>query len=361
LPPPGYASAAGALRAFLLSDKHLPLTSENTDYLNSTANIDLLEESSALAFVATRDTNAEAAWDMGWTGRGVKVGHLDDFATKEIPSEVSGRNLSHGDATLSVTYQVSPEMTHATRQLTFDCDVSSLQQHQQTQTGYQYFSDNGFHIVNNSFGISRYYTAPCGGTPGLYSNTDWASAIDSTLTDPVFLNMAGAINDTTSYDENMLFVFSAGNEGEFCRDGTGACNLQAAAILKLRETEPTAGARVLYVGSLSDASSVSEITGLPKALAPYSHTAGDMKNDYIVAHDDIFYYQQGIGTSFAAPRVVGAAALVRQKFPTLNGANLKQVLLQSADDLGAPGVDEIFGHGQLNVINALSPIDGLSE
>jgi hypothetical protein len=40
---------------------------------------------------------------------------------------------------------------------------------------------------------------------------------------------------------------------------------------------------------------------------------------------------------------------------------LKQVLLQSADDLGAPGVDEIFGHGQLNVINALSPIDGLSE
>ncbi|MDG2495374.1 MAG: S8 family serine peptidase [Alphaproteobacteria bacterium] len=159
----------------------------------------------------------------------------------------------------------------------------------------------------------------------------------------------------------MLFVFSAGNEGEFCRDGTGACNLQAAAILKLRETEPTAGTRVLYVGSLSDASSVSEITGLPKALAPYSHTAGDMKNDYIVAHDDIFYYQQGIGTSFAAPRVVGAAALVRQKFPTLNGANLKQVLLQSADDLGAPGVDEIFGHGQLNVINALSPIDGLSE
>ena len=118
---------------------------------------------------------------------------------------------------------------------------------------------------------------------------------------------------------------------------------------------------MLYVGSLSGASLVSEIITIPETLATYSHSAGDMKNDFIVAHDSVFFYQDASGTSFAAPRVAGAAALVRQKFPTLNGSSLKQVLLQSADDLGAEGVDEIFGHGKLNLINALSPIDGLTK
>jgi subtilisin family serine protease len=86
-----------------------------------------------------------------------------------------------------------------------------------------------------------------------------------------------------------------------------------------------------------------------------------MPNDYIVAYDDIFRAGDGSGTSFAAPRVAGAAAIVRHKFPSLNGPKLKQVLLKSADDLGAPGPDAVFGHGQLNLINALLPIDGLTR
>ena len=86
-----------------------------------------------------------------------------------------------------------------------------------------------------------------------------------------------------------------------------------------------------------------------------------MKNDFIVAHDDILIPGHGRGTSFAAPRVTGAAALVRHKFPNLNGRDLKQVLLRSADDIGAPGVDEVFGYGRLNVMGALSPINGLTR
>ena len=58
---------------------------------------------------------------------------------------------------------------------------------------------------------------------------------------------------------------------------------------------------------------------------------------------------------FSTPRVAGAAALVKQKFPSLTSAQIKQVLLQTADDLGASGVDEIYGHGALNIMNALSP------
>jgi subtilase-type serine protease len=54
--------------------------------------------------------------------------------------------------------------------------------------------------------------------------------------------------------------------------------------------------------------------------------------------------------------VAGAAALVRHKFPNLNGPQLKQVLLHSADDLGADGPDEIYGYGALDVLGALSPM-----
>ena len=75
-----------------------------------------------------------------------------------------------------------------------------------------------------------------------------------------------------------------------------------------------------------------------------------------MAHDDIITTGDGTGTSFAAPRVTGAAALVRHKFPNLTASQLKQVLLQTATDLGAEGVDEIYGHGKLNVQGALSPI-----
>ena len=59
--------------------------------------------------------------------------------------------------------------------------------------------------------------------------------------------------------------------------------------------------------------------------------------------------------------MAGAAALVRHKFPSLDGPNLKSVLLMSADDLGETGVDAVFGHGRLNIMSALSPIDGLTR
>jgi hypothetical protein len=53
--------------------------------------------------------------------------------------------------------------------------------------------------------------------------------------------------------------------------------------------------------------------------------------------------------------VTGAAALVRHKFPFLNGTQLKDLLLGTATDIGATGIDEVFGHGQLDLANALSP------
>ncbi len=61
------------------------------------------------------------------------------------------------------------------------------------------------------------------------------------------------------------------------------------------------------------------------------------------------------GTSFAAPVVSGAAALLASAFPNLTGRQIVQLLLTTADDAGAPGRDSTFGNGILNIQQAFSP------
>jgi subtilisin family serine protease len=53
------------------------------------------------------------------------------------------------------------------------------------------------------------------------------------------------------------------------------------------------------------------------------------------------------GTSASAPHVAGAAALVEQRFPSLNLTQVRTYLIEHADDLGAPGADNMFGAGRL--------------
>lgn len=55
------------------------------------------------------------------------------------------------------------------------------------------------------------------------------------------------------------------------------------------------------------------------------------------------------GTSFSAPQVSGAAALVKQMFPWYTADNIRQTLLTTATDIGAPGIDEKTGWGLLNI------------
>lgn len=55
------------------------------------------------------------------------------------------------------------------------------------------------------------------------------------------------------------------------------------------------------------------------------------------------------GNSFAAPAITGAAALLKQYWPQLGGAEISGILLSTATDLGDPGVDQIYGAGLLNI------------
>lgn len=60
------------------------------------------------------------------------------------------------------------------------------------------------------------------------------------------------------------------------------------------------------------------------------------------------------GTSMAAPFVAGLAALVRSEFPQMKQAEVKAHIEKMADDLGAGGFDDLFGHGRVNAVKALS-------
>lgn len=66
------------------------------------------------------------------------------------------------------------------------------------------------------------------------------------------------------------------------------------------------------------------------------------------------------GTSASTPFVAGAAALIRELWPALTASEVADILLKSATDLGAPGVDPIYGHGLLNIGAAIQPLGGAS-
>jgi len=59
------------------------------------------------------------------------------------------------------------------------------------------------------------------------------------------------------------------------------------------------------------------------------------------------------GTSMASPHVAGVAALVRSVNPTLSNRDVIGLLIRTSRDLGRPGWDPLYGHGQVDVAAAL--------
>lgn len=102
-------------------------------------------------------------------------------------------------------------------------------------------------------------------------------------------------------------------------------------------------------------------------MPSWSNKAGDAMNFYIVAPGVNIYsttnktdqYATLSGTSMATPVVSGAAALLASYWPTLRAEKIVDILLKTTDDLGAPGVDAIYGRGLLNVDRALQPINAI--
>ncbi len=187
----------------------------------------------------------------------------------------------------------------------------------------------GMRIMNNSWG-------------GLYWTKATATAPIADEYRPFIMNYDG------------LVVFATGNEARANPSDMAALPSKAGVNGAMVAADLERG--WLAVAALD--------TAEPTRLASYSNACGVAKNYCLVAPGTSVFigedstannleYYYGSGTSYAAPLVSGAAALVWQAFPYFDNNLVRQTLLGTATDLGAPGVDEVFGYGLLNVGKAV--------
>lgn len=142
-------------------------------------------------------------------------------------------------------------------------------------------------------------------------------------------------------DQDRVLVIAAGNEGSANPTYPGRF-----------AGEAQADGAAIVVGSVDGANTISS----------FSNRAGVSANYYLVAPgESIRSTNAGGGTAFAsgtslaAPFVSGAAAVVRDAAPFLSAAEVVQLLLSTATDLGAAGTDTIYGRGLLNLDAAMAP------
>ncbi|MGD2102971.1 MAG: S8 family serine peptidase [Acidimicrobiia bacterium] len=85
---------------------------------------------------------------------------------------------------------------------------------------------------------------------------------------------------------------------------------------------------------------------------------GVLQETFVGSTFGYYWYQ---GTSQAAPHVAGAAALLRCVAPGIDATTIKTALESTALDLGAPGFDTDYGHGLLQIDDAVDSLAGLDN
>lgn len=301
-------------------------------------------------------TGAAVAQAAGFTGKGVAIGIIDSGVAAANPAlagrvttklnyvDPSTNNLSvddvlgHGSAVAQIAAGrafgkfaggVAPDATIISARIINDkepTDDGSGQGNQVTSSDplgkvNADVTAAGARVLNNSWG-------------GVYWDASDTAATQS-------FQAAYA-----PFTANHLFVFAAGND-------SGA-NPSTIAALPARVAGIEQGWLVVVALDSNN----------PTQIASYSNKCGIAMNYCLAAPGEVITssaastavntsYQVWTGTSLAAPEVSGAAAVVMQAFPTLSVNSVRQIILGTADDLGTPGPDAVYGYGALNVGRAI--------
>ena len=186
---------------------------------------------------------------------------------------------------------------------------------------YETLYNDGVRIFNQSFGSEDMITTK--------------TTSDMPLSDNVVsFYFTRALSDS-------LFIWAAGN-------GTG--------FVGNSEVGVEAGLPYLYPSMEKGWLAVVAVDNT-NTIASYSNRCGVAANWCIAAPGNYTFYSNSVsgqGTSYAAPTVTAAAALIKQKYEWMNGDLIRQTILSTADDIGISGVDNVYGWGLLNISKAIN-------
>jgi subtilisin family serine protease len=68
-------------------------------------------------------------------------------------------------------------------------------------------------------------------------------------------------------------------------------------------------------------------------------------------------YELMSGTSMASPHAAAVAALAWSVAPDATAATVANAVINTAKDLGDPGVDLVYGHGLVNALDAAKQLN----
>lgn len=180
------------------------------------------------------------------------------------------------------------------------------------------------HIFNASWSVTNRAT-------DIYSREQIAH-----MTSHSFINQMAA-----AASRDAVFVFAAGNEG----------HTQSSALSALPLVVPELQGHFVNVVAYDTAAG---------RLADFSNQCGITQNYCITAPGTNLNTSASdtpvSGTSFAAPIVSAAIAVIREAHPYMTTPQITSLLFETARDLGVAGIDPVYGHGMLDMERATRPV-----
>jgi len=194
--------------------------------------------------------------------------------------------------------------------------------------GITFAANNGAKVINMSFGYN--------GAPDALME----AALDYAYKqkDVVLIAAAGNENDT--------FIYYPAKSDSVIAVG-------AIDTLKNRASYSNYGTKLEVMAPGGGTGSVYEMI-LQQDFQPYNSSTGDKAN---IDNVNIWGYA---GTSQAAPHVAALAGLIRSVNPALTAPEVRDIIKNTATDLGTPGWDKNTGYGLINFQSALT-VAGINE
>ncbi|MGP1071505.1 autotransporter outer membrane beta-barrel domain-containing protein [Serratia sp. CY56907] len=226
------------------------------------------------------------------------------------------------------------------------------------QAGWDALVASGARIINNSWGIGITEKFEEGGYDPAYPHFTVNDAqkqfdqIKQILGTKPGGAYQGAIDAARS---GVVTIFAAGNDGNLNNPD---------AMAGLAYFVPDIAPNWLSVASLQDPSNSGDYS-----ISTFSSRCGYTASFCVSAPGTRVYssviegtsvenlttgYAKYSGTSMAAPHVAGSVAVLMERFPYLNGAQVAEVLKTTATDMGAPGIDALYGWGMINLGKAIN-------